>query len=188
VIWRPFLERSQHTHATRSGAMLAIRLTLLALLGAWSLKALCLYGLSYLLLLHVLNFFDAFHHSFDQFFVAPHQAVPMHARDRSYEQANTYSNLISLRWPVLNLLTLNFGYHNAHHERASVPWHRLPALHRELYGSAAPAVLPMSELLRTWHRNRVLRVSSDDYGMPGAGAGRADHFVGAHGVSFLTVI
>jgi hypothetical protein len=48
--------------------------------------------------------------------------------------------------------------------------------------------LPLAELLRTWHRNRVRRVLSDDYGAPGQGPGRADAFVGAHGVSFLTVI
>jgi hypothetical protein len=35
--------------------------------------------------------------------------------------------------------------------------------------------------------SKARRVSSDDYGVPGL-AGRADGFVGAHGVSFLTVI
>ena len=37
-------------------------------------------------------------------------------RDREYEQMNTYSNVTSLRHPWLNLLLLNFPYHNAHHE------------------------------------------------------------------------
>lgn len=37
-------------------------------------------------------------------------------------------------------------------------------------------------------RNRVRRVVSDHYGVPGEGQGRADNFVGAHGVSFLTVM
>lgn len=55
-----------------------------------------------------------------------------HSRDRKYEQANTYSDLISADLPILNLLTLNFGYHKAHHERASVPWCRLPATYSEL--------------------------------------------------------
>jgi hypothetical protein len=48
--------------------------------------------------------------------------------------------------------------------------------------------MPLRELLRTWHRNRVRRVVSDDYGVPTADGRRADAFVGAHGVSFLTVI
>lgn len=193
VVWRPFFVPSQRRHLPRSAAMLVLRLSLLGLLAAWSVKALALYALAYVLLLHVLNFFDAFHHTFDQFFVAEDEPVPMDGRDRAYEQAHTYSNLVSMRFPVLNLLTLNFGYHNAHHERAAVPWWRLPALHRELYDERALNVMPLAELLRTWHRNRVKRVVADHYGTPEtgapqAGARRADAFVGAHGVSFLTVV
>lgn len=188
VVWRPFFVRSQRKYLPRSLFMLLLRGALLAVLASWSLKAFILYAAAYVGLLHVLNFFDAFHHTFDQFFVDEQEAVPMDGRDRAYEQANTYSNLVSARFPVLNLLTLNFGYHNAHHEKAAVPWYRLPALHRELYGDTSLAVMPLSELLRTWHRNRVRRVVSDHYGAPAAGSRRADSFVGAHGVSFLTVM
>ncbi len=188
VVWRPCFVRSQRQYLPRSLFMLLLRGTLMALLAAWSLKALLLYAVAYLCLLHVLNFFDAFHHTFDQFFVDEQEPVPMEGRDRAYEQANTFSNLVSVRFPALNLLTLNFGYHNAHHEKAAVPWYRLPALHRELYGDTSLAVMPLSELLRTWHRNRVQRVVSDHYGTPAEGGRRADNFVGAHGVSFLTVM
>jgi fatty acid desaturase len=188
VIWRPFFVRSQRKHLLRVAAMLVVRSLLLALLGLWSWKALLLYVVATALLLHVLNFFDAFHHTFEQYFVAADEPVSMEGRDRRYELDHTYSNLISRRHPWLNLLTLNFGYHNAHHHRPSVPWYRLPAFHGDLYGDHTRAVLPLSELLRTWHRNRVRRVSSDDYGAPGDGRGRADNFIGAHGVSFLTVM
>lgn len=188
VVWRPFFVRSQHKYLPRSLFMLLLRGTLLAMLASWSLKAFVLYVVAYLGLLHVLNFFDAFHHTFEQFFVDEQQTVPMDGRDRAYEQANTFSNLVSVRFPVLNLLTLNFGYHNAHHEKAAVPWYRLPALHRELYGNTSLAVMPLSELLRSWHRNRVRRVVSDHYGAPSESGRRADSFVGAHGVSFLTVM
>jgi len=187
VVWRPFFVRSQREHLPRAASMLLVRGALLALLALWSLKALLLYALAALLLLHILNFFDAFHHTFPQYFVAADQLVPMEGRDRAYEQRHTYSNLVSRRYPLLNLLTLNFGYHNAHHQRPQVPWYRLPALHRELFGDQALCLMPLSELLRTWHRNRVRRVT-DDYGMPGSGPGRADTFTGAHGVSFLTVV
>jgi fatty acid desaturase len=188
VVARPFFVPSQRPYLHRAAAMLVVRCTLLAALAWWSLKAFALYWLATLLLLHVLNFFDAFHHTFEQYFVAPDQALPPVIRERNYEQANTYSNPISKRHPWLNLLTLNFGYHNAHHHRASLPWYRLPALHRSLYGEETPAVMPLRELLRTWHRNRVRRVFADDYGTLGSGPGRADNFVGAHGVSFLTVV
>ena len=188
VVWRPFFVATQRPHRPRATAMLALRLGLLCALAWWSPKAAVLYFLAYGLLLHVTNFFDAFHHTFEQYFTEADVAVPLDGRDRDYEQAHTYSTLVSSRWPVLNRLTLNFGYHNAHHERAAVPWYRLPSLHHELYGERVRAVLPLSELLVTWHRNRVARVDSADYGGIGEGPGRADRFVGAHGVSFMTVV
>ncbi len=188
VIARPIFSAQQRRYLPRVAAMLVLRATLLLLLGVWSWKALALFALATALFLHVLNFFDAFHHTFEQHFVAADEPLDMSGRDRGYELANTYSNLISRRFPRLNLLALNFGYHNAHHHRASVPWYKLPALHRDLYGEQCRAVMPLSELLRTWHRNRVRRVFAEDYGAPTAGPGRADHFVGAHGVSFLTVV
>ena len=188
VVWRPFGQRSQRRHLPRAAAMLVLRGGLLILLGVWSVRALALYFLAVLLMLHVLSFFDAFHHTFEQYFVDADKPLRMDGRDPAYEQQHTYSNLVSRRFPWLNLLTLNFGYHNAHHQRASVPWYRLPALHRHLYGDRTQSVLPLSELLSTWHRNRVRRVVCADYGGLGQGPGRADLFVGAHGVSFLTVI
>ena len=188
VVWRPFFVVSQRRYLARAAGMLVIRCSLLALLGFWSLRALLLYALATVLLLHVLNFFDAFHHTFEQHFVAPERLLPLEGRNRAYEQRHTYSNLVSTRQPWLNVLTLNFGYHNAHHERASVPWFRLPAFHDKLYGREHHAVMPLRELLWSWHHNRVRRVASEDYGLPGYGPGRADRFVGAHAVSFLTVI
>lgn len=188
VILRPMLERSQRAHLPRVLAVLAVRGALLGLLAWISPQAAILYLVSYTLLLVVLNFFDAFHHTFDQYFVEAHVPVPMNGRDRDYEQANTWSNVISVRRPWLNLLTLNFGYHNAHHERAAVPWYALPALNRELFGEATRELLPLPALLRTYHRNRLKRVLDDDYGQVGEGPDRADSFIGAHGVSFLTVV
>jgi fatty acid desaturase len=188
VVWRPFIVKSQRRYLPRALAMLLTRGGLLTLLGWWSMKALLLYFLSVGLFLHALNFFDAFHHTFEQFFVEADEPVPERARDRAYEQDNTYSNLVSIRHPWLNFLVLNFGFHNAHHQRASVPWYRLPAYHRSLYGDAGSGVMPVAALLRTWHRNRVRRVGADEYGAAGESIGSPDQFVGAHGVSFLTVV
>jgi len=189
VLVRPFIKPAEHARRERVLVVLASRLALFAVLYAASPRALALYTLGFLMFLTVMNFFDAFHHTFDQCFVNDdEERVPMESKDREYEQANTYSNVVSARWPVLNLLTLNFGYHNAHHQRAAVPWYSLPALHRELYGDEARHLLPLSELLRTYHRNRLRRILDEDYGGLGEGPGRADNFVGAHAVSFLTVI
>jgi fatty acid desaturase len=193
VIYRPMLVRAQRQHLPRVLAMLLLRGSMLIALALWSVKAIVLYALAYGLLLHVLNFFDAFHHTFDQHFVEPDQPIPAPRPDRSFEMANTYSNLLSARWPWLNVLVLNFCYHNAHHERPSAPWYRLPGLNRSICGDIGQsdsddAVMPLRELLYTWHRNRVRRVCCDDYGLPGEGRRRADSFIGAHGVSFLTVV
>jgi fatty acid desaturase len=188
VVWRPFFVSSQRRYRRRALAMLMVRSVLLVTLALWSTKAVVLYAIAYLLLLHVLNFFDAFHHTFEQYVVTPDQPLPAADRDRAYEQDNTYSNLVSMRWPWLNVLTLNFAYHNAHHERASAPWYRLPAVHRELYGAAGPGVMPLRALLASWHRNRVRRVHAQEYGAPVSGRMRPGNFVGTHGVSFLTVV
>ena len=188
VILRPFLEKSQRVHLPRAAAILAVRLSLFALLAWFSPQAAALYLLAYALLLVVLNFFDAFHHTFDQYFIDAQTPLPPNDRDRNFEQANTYSNVVSVRHPWLNLLTLNFGYHNAHHERAATPWYALPNLNRELFDDAPRELLPLPELLHTHHRNRMKRVMDDDYGSVGSGRGRADGFIGAHGVSFLTVV
>jgi fatty acid desaturase len=189
LLVRPFVRTGERDRRLRVIVVLASRMALFAALFVASPWALAGYAVAYWLLLTTLNFFDAFHHTFPQYFTHDeHFKVPMDGRDRAYEQANTYSNVISARWPWLNLLTLNFGYHNAHHERAAVPWYRLPRLHRELYGSEHQALLPLSELLRTFHHHRLHRVLDDDYGAVGTGPGRADGFIGAHGVSFLTVV
>jgi fatty acid desaturase len=188
VIWRPLGVKSQRAYLPRAMWMLAARGVLLALLAFWSLKSLLLYCVAYGVLLQALNFFDCFQHSFENLTVREDEPVPLNQRDRAYEQANTYSNLVSIRYPWLNLIILNFAYHNAHHYRASLPWFRLPALHRQLFGADARQVLPARGLLANWHRYRVLRVTTSDYGEPQPGADSAAGFIGAHGVSFLTVI
>ena len=189
LICRPLFVPSQRRHLPRAAAMLLLRTGLVVLLALYSVKAVLLYGLAVLLQMRILNFFDAFHHTFEQYRVLPDDPIPMNGRSRACEQANTYSNLISTRAPWLNLLVLNFVYHNAHHHRPSVPWWRLPAVHRSLYGETnTPALLTSRELLATWHRNRVRRVFAEDYGAVGEGPGRGDTFIGAHGASFLTVV
>jgi hypothetical protein len=67
-----------------------------------------------------------------------------------------------------------------------VPWYRLPALHRELYGDTLTQVVPMASLLPPFHRHRVARVLADDYGTVDPQAGHTGEFVGAVSVSFLT--
>ncbi|KAG7354950.1 fatty acid desaturase [Nitzschia inconspicua] len=161
------------------------------------------------MMLHILAFGDAFHHTYEAVFPQNYTPGPGN-RTAQYEEENTYSNLISISFPRLNLLNLNFGYHNAHHKRPMVPWYRLPSYHDKLYptsnvirskveGSAdshitlaeyaCPQILSLKDIFASWHRHRLRRVLEEDYGEvhPLEAIDRARDFVGTLGASFLTV-
>lgn len=171
--------------------ILAVRITAFALLGWFSPVALLLYFAAYLVMVTVLRFADCFQHTYEAYPIDDDTPLPPEMiKDKVYEQEYTYTNIVGLKNFWLNLLWLNFGYHNAHHERPVVPWHQLPALHRELYGEHDAQVITVPELLKAFHRHRVRRVLSPDYGqvLPAGQGARADGFVGAVGVSFLTAV
>ncbi len=172
-----------------------VRFSGLALLGWFSLKALLLYCLAVLIFITLLRFADCFQHTYIAYPILDDTPLPKEmVRDREYEQANTYTDVVGVQSGlgnnVLNMLWLNFGYHNAHHERPTLPWYRLPAYHREIYPADYAQVVTVGELLRSFHVNRVKRILADDYGVvaPVGVPGRADTFVGAVGVSFLTAV
>ena len=188
IIAFPFHDGTARERA-RTLVLLTIRALFFMDLALISIKAVLLYALSYLLFLHVLRFLDAFQHTYDVFpsrSLAPAPADPK--RTRQYEYENTYSNLLSERWGWLNLLVLNFPYHNAHHERAGESWHRLPALHRALFPQTDRQVITCRELAWSYHRHRVARIMASDYGSVAAQGARASAFLGAVGVSFLTAV
>jgi hypothetical protein len=113
---------------------------------------------------------------------------------RETEQQHTFSNPLSLRYDWINWLTLNFGFHNAHHTRPTVPWYRLPAYHRELFGTDPERVIPYSTQFRIFCKyrvNRVLHKGGDLDGRPEPmaedylAAVRAGEVYGGNAVSFL---
>jgi len=173
----------------RTVALLTLRLALWVALAFVSIKAVLLYALSYFIFLHVLRFMDAFQHTYEVFPSHSLDPAPRDPRRNSrYEYENTYSNLVAVRWHWLNLLVLNFPYHNAHHTRTGVPWYRLPEVHRKLYGDQDAQVMPCRDLIANYHRHRVARVMAEDYGSVAADGQRASGFLGAVGVSFLTAV
>jgi len=190
VIIRPFNEEQLKAYRLRVILSGVSRLVFFSWLFTVSPFALLGYAIAYWIMLQALFLADAFAHTYEAFFVTgQHDEIPQHHRDRDYDVKHTYSNLVSVRHPWLNLLNLNFGYHTAHHARASVAWHQLPEFHRKIYGEGDhEQILPYSELLKTIHRNRLNRVFVDDYGDVGKGQSRGDNFVGAHGVSFLSIV
>jgi fatty acid desaturase len=189
VIALPFLREARRADRKRVVIILCLRSAFFATLAYYSMQALLLYTVAYLIMLTVLRFADAFQHTYDAFAILENDKVPNDkSRDKKYEQLNTYSNLVSVRWPVLNLLILNFPYHNAHHEQLAVPWYRLPALHNKLYGNTNGQVIPMAKLVFPFHLHRVRRILSNDYGVVDVTARTADGFIGAVSVSFLTAV
>lgn len=185
VIILPFVLPQRHDRRLRVVTVLILRVGLFTLLGLYSLKALALYALSYMLFLHVMRFMDVHQHTYMVFETLEQERGEEARRyDREFEHRNTFSNLISVKHPWLNLLTLNFGYHNAHHVKQAVPWFELPALHQKLYGDVCVQSLPFSALLASYHTHRVARIiNADD---PDTDVSDSRNFIGVVGVSFLT--
>ena len=191
VILMPFIAPAAGKSRARIVAIFSIRTIAFAALGSYSFSALTLYAFSYLLFVTALRFADCFQHTYDAYPILDDAPIPNDkVRDRAYEQFNTFSNVVSLDNKWLNLIWLNFGYHNAHHERPTLPWYRLPAFHRSLDEASNAPVIPMRLLLKSFHINRVSRVLAVDYGvvLPPEAKDRADGFLGAVGVSFLTAV
>jgi len=118
-----------------------------------------LYAIAYMLMMHVLRFMDALQHDYPYHATLFNYEDPPHKGDFEWEQEHTFSVPFSLKYPRLNWLTLNFGYHNAHHSNMNVPWYRLPALHQDLTGGDPGKVIPLASQLRLYHDNRARRVS-----------------------------
>jgi fatty acid desaturase len=165
-------------------AFLLVRGTLFICLGILSSKALLLYGLSYLGMITALRWMDAFQHTYEAF---PY-GTKLPKRDRQNEQANTFSNLLSRQYARLNLLFLNFGYHNAHHAFMMCPWYHLPDLDRALHQTDETRYISFRQQVFLYHRFRVTRFLK---GQGGAsikdGTLSFDSFYGAADVSFLTL-
>jgi fatty acid desaturase len=188
IIAQPFRSGTP-AERVRVIAVLAVRLAAFAALAWISIRAAVLYVIAYFLFLTVLRFMDAFQHTYEVYAsYSLEAAAPDPRRDLRYEYENTYSNLLSARIRWLNVLVLNFPYHNAHHVRPNAPWYRLPVLHRSLYGDADPQVITCRQLAASFHRHRVARVLAEDYGSVAAAGDRAGGFLGAVGVSFLTAV
>ena len=122
-------------------------------------KVAILYALAYILMMHVLRFMDSLQHDYGYHLTLFSNERSEKSGDAEYEQAHTFSNPHTLRMDWPNWFTLNFGFHNAHHAQPTVPWYRLPALHRELYGESPDRVIPLMSQLKIFHRYRVDRVN-----------------------------
>jgi fatty acid desaturase len=180
----PFWNPDRKQARSRTALILLIRGGLFGLLGYVSLKALGLYFLAYIGMLTVLRFVDAFQHTYEVFPLGAE--IPK--RDRAHEQNNTFSNIISYRYWWLNLLLLNFGYHNAHHELMKCPWHSLHELDKELYTGEEVHYMTLPQLLGNYHRFRISRIfSGQGKAVDESGSSHLETFYGGIEVSFLVL-
>ncbi|MFB2771880.1 fatty acid desaturase [Pelatocladus sp. BLCC-F211] len=182
AITAPFWNPQRHDQRLRTIILLIVRSQLFILLGLVSLKALMLYFLAYIGLTTVLRIVDCFQHTYETFPIDS----PIPKRDRTYEQANTFTTLISRRYWWLNLLLLNFGYHNAHHAFMKCPWYNLHELDKDLFTGRENYCLTLPLLLKNYHRFRVARlVKGQGKAVDEQGDFNLDTFYGAVAVSFL---
>lgn len=185
VLVLPFTLQGRAHLRRRVISVLLIRGGVFALLVWYAPQVLFFYPLAYLMFLTVMRFMDVHQHTYDvSETLEEKRRAP--ATDEGYEQRNTFSNLFSSKHPWLNLLVLNFGYHNAHHLKPAMPWYRLPELHREKIGEDSEQILPFVNLLRSYHQYRVPRILNGDPSDSDVAQKHGVGFIGVDGVSFLT--
>ena len=192
MVFTSFIIPQRRNQRARNVAVILVRGGIFLVVALLYPKAAILYAVAYLIMMHVLRFMDALQHDYPYHPTLFEIGNAPHKGDSEWEQEHTFSVPISLRYPKLNWLTLNFGYHNAHHYDMHVPWYRLPQLHGELTGNDPARVIPFSSQLKLYHRNRVLRVCNpqpenypkgDEY-LAAARTGRGP--IGGNAASFLT--
>ena len=192
MVFTSFIIPQRREQRARNVAVILIRGGIFVALLVFYPKVALLYAIAYMLMMHVLRFTDALQHDYPYNATLFNYVRTPHKGDAAWEQEHTFSVPISLRFPRLNWLTLNFGYHNAHHADMNVPWYRLPELHEKLTGGDPERVIPLTSQLKLYHRNRLLRVSNPqpaDYPrgaeyLHNARAGTGP--IGGNAASFLT--
>ena len=178
----PFWNPAKSDEKNRVIYILVIRMIMFSLLGIVSFRALALYFVSYVGMITILRWSDAFQHTYEGF----PPGIKLPKRDRAHEEAHTYSTLLSHKYSWLNILLLNFGYHNAHHMFMKCPWYSLPELNREIEKSINVRYVSFKQQLIHYHRFRLTRFilgqgeAVDENNNP-----TFEKFYGAHDVSFL---
>jgi fatty acid desaturase len=146
-------------------------------------------------MMQILRFMDSLQHDYPYRLNLYTEERSPNKGDKQWEQEHTFSVPLSLRHDWINWLTLNFGYHNAHHSRPTTPWYRLPAVHREMYDNDPEAVIPLAKQLAIFHRGRVRRIIKWDDGAVDARTPTGREFLqaardarvdGGNAASFLT--
>lgn len=195
TVFTSFVIPQRRDQRVRNVAVILVRGTVFfTVLWFWPKVALG-YVAAYLLMIHVLRLMDSTHHDYGPNPTLFVDKPPSRFGGRATEQEHTFSCPISSRFEKLNWLTLNFGFHNAHHARPTVPWYRLPEFDRKTFGDDTGRFIPFSSQLKMYHRYRVARILHEggpyddrqtSMGVDYLQACKDARNYGGNGVSFLT--
>ena len=153
-----FVIPERRTQRRRQVVVIVIRVTLFVVIALWEPMAALGYALAYMLMLHILRFMDAPQHDYGPYPSLYDRSLPSRFGGREAELDHTFSNPISWEYERVNWLTLNFGWHSAHHQQPTVPWYRLRAHYLEHISSDPDSVIPFSTQCRMYWRYRVCKI------------------------------
>jgi fatty acid desaturase len=194
TMFTAFIIPQRRGQLPRNGAVLLIRGAIFFTALWYYPKAALLYLVACMIMMHILRFKDGVQHDYDGNPTLFETDAPSRFGGRATEQAHTFSNPESLSYDWPNYFTLCFGFHNAHHQRPTIPWYRLPAYHREQFGTDPEKVIPLPTQLKMYHRYRVQRVTHSGGDLDGLPVpreaeylerARAGRIYGGNAVSFL---
>ena len=190
MVFTSFIIPQRRDQRLRNVAVIVLRGGIFVNLIIWFPKVALLYAVAYMLMMTVLRFMDSVQHDYPYNLTLFDFERPPRKGNTEWEQEHTFSNPISAKFEKLNWLTLNFGFHNAHHADMSIPWYRLPEFHRRLFVDD-DLFIPFTAQLRIFHENRVCRIldnhdESSPEGREFLEAAKLAKVSGGNAASFLT--
>jgi len=191
MVFTSFMIPQRRIQRRRNVAVILLRGSIFIAVLVLFPKAALLYAIAYMMMMTVLRFMDSLQHDYPYNLTLFDFDKPPRKGNFAWEQEHTYSNPHSLDHEWANWLTLNFGFHNAHHDDMNVPWYRLPEKHRELFGNDPIAVIPFSAQLKIFHKQRVRRIVDNHESETPTGrdfllAAQKAEVYGGNAASFLT--
>ena len=191
MVFTSFIIPKRRNQRRRNLTVIIVRGSIFLALVIFFPKVALLYVIAYILMMTVLRFMDSLQHDYPYSLTSFEFGKPPRKGNFEWEQEHTFSNPHTLKadWP--NWFTMNFGFHNAHHADMTVPWYRLPAKHREMFGDDPTVVIPLAAQLRIFHKQRVRRIAGNHDGVVPEGkdflqAARRSEVFGGNAASFLT--
>lgn len=191
MVFTSFIIPQRRKQRRRNVTVILVRGSIYVALIIYFPRVAVLYALAYLMMMTILRFMDSLQHDYPYSLTLFEFGKRPRKGNFEWEQEHTFSNPLTFDDGIANWFTLNFGFHNAHHADMTVPWYRLPAKHRELFGDDPENVIPLASQLGIFHRQRVNRIVGNHvgdvpFGRDFLAAARKGDVYGGNAASFLT--